>query len=166
MAQVIRRQQPKPTGLQLHQDETFFAWRFGSPSGRFVFYYHEDRGAATAYAVIRASANNQRGYIVDCAETQHGGLQAILQHVIDVRHFGIVSIYGFCGDGGLRQTLRRLGFRRHRVLRMLDRRLGSEMPVLIRPLPEDYTGDDFTIAGLDLRLVDNWRLKGVCSDGV
>ena len=40
----------------------------------------------------------------------------------------------------------------------------GELPLLIRPVAKEFTGDDFYIHGLDIGEIDNLEIKGICSD--
>jgi hypothetical protein len=120
----------------------------------------------TAYVVIGISPNNQRGYILDYAEKKGSVLQEILRDIIKAKHFNLLSIYNFSLDDTLRQALKGLGFKTHSLVRIIERELHGELPLLIRPVKESLMESDFFIEGIDLRKIKNWSLKPICSDAV
>jgi len=122
-----------------------------------------EESIATAYVVMGASANNQRGYILDCAEKEDRAIRKILRYVIRIKHFDLLSIYDFCLDDALMGTFKDLGFKTH-SLRIIERKLQGELPLLIRPVKEAFKESDFFIEGIDSRKIENWSLKPICSD--
>ena len=162
MAAVIAREPRADGRLRLCQDEAFFRWRFGSPRSKYVFYYWMRDGVADAYVVMGVSPNNRRGVILDCA----GGasLDDLLRHVAGARDFGVISIYHFCAEGRLLQTLSGLGFKAGGLLPLIERSARGEFPLLVRPAKPDGAEGSWTAGGLDVRNVDNWSFKGICSD--
>ena len=151
--------------IKLFQDEQFFNWRFQNPQRKYVFYYLLDGDRAVGYTVVGFSANNRRGFILDYAQTDDSAIETILGHAAGARHFDVISVYDFCLERKLANALGRLGFRHHNPIRLLERRLDGELPLLIRPIQETYANEDFFIEGLDSREIENWLLKPICSDG-
>ena len=150
--------------IELFQDEDFFRWRFGNRRSRYVFYYLMKSDVAVGYVVMGVSPNNQRGYILDYAETDGRAIREILSYVIRAKHFDLLSIYNFCLDGIFLPTLKGLGFKTNSLVRIIEKRLHGELPLLVRPVQETYAESDFFIAGIDTRKIENWSLKPICSD--
>jgi hypothetical protein len=110
------------------------------------------------------SPNNQRGYILDYAEEVGSAIGEILESAIKARHFNLLSIYDFCLDNTLMQTLKRQGFKTQSLVRIIEKKLNGELPLLIRPVKETFKESDFFIEGIDSRRIENWSLKPICSD--
>jgi len=166
MFSLVATQSPKGSMIRLYQDEDFFRWRFGNPSNKYVFYYFMEKELPTAYVVMGISPNNQRGYILDYAEKKDSAIQEIFRYIIKTKHFNLLSIYNFCLDDALREALKGLGFKTHSLVRIIERRLHGELPLLIRPVKEFLMENDFFIEGIDSRKIENWALKAICSDAV
>lgn len=47
---------------------------------------------------------------------------------------------------------------------MVESHICGETPVLLRPVQETYADEDLLIEGLDVRNIENWSLKPICSD--
>ena len=150
--------------IRLFQDDVFFRWRFCSPLNKYVFYHLMEEDNITAYVVMGVSPNNQRGYILDCAEKEDRAIGKILRYVIRARHFDLLSVYDFCLDDTLMRTFKDLGFKTHSLVRIIERTLHGELPLLIRPVKEPFEESDFFIEGIDSRKIENWSLKPICSD--
>jgi hypothetical protein len=66
----------------------------------------------------------------------------------------------------LKQVFKDLDFKTNSLVRILERQLHGELPLLIRPVKEDFEESDFFIEGIDYRRIENWSLKPICSDEV
>lgn len=166
MALLVAGQKSERPKIQLVQDEAFFHWRFNNPRGKYVFYYRMQDNAATAYVVIGVSPNNRRGYILDYIARDTRAIAEILCYVIQARHFDILSALRYCVDDTLWSMLHSLGFRMTSLVRLLERVRVGELPLLIRPVKERFSEEDFFVAGLDMRRLENWAFKPICSDAV
>jgi hypothetical protein len=165
MAVLVSEQSSRRDKIGLLQDERFFRWRFRNPQRNYAFYYSFAGDLLTGYVVIGLSRNNRRGFILDYAQISDDALRTILRQVIRAKRFDILSIYDFCLEQPLADTLKQLGFSRHGLVRAAERRLSGELPILIRPIRETYVEADLFIEGLDTRDINNWCLKPICSDG-
>ena len=110
------------------------------------------------------SPNNQRGYILDYAAKDDSAIREILAYIIRAKHFDILSIYDFGLDIASRPILQGLGFKSKSLLRMIEKRLYGEFPLLIRPVKKACAESDFFIDGIDVRKIENWSLMPICSD--
>ena len=164
MAAIIARREHAADRLGLCQDEAFFQWRFGSPLPKYAFYYLMKAGSAVAYVVMGVSPNNRRGYILDYADTDGSSLDELLRYVVDARDFDVISIYHFCAGGRLKQMLTRLSFKAGGLLPLIERKLRGVFPVMVRPAKCDGADGAWLVGGLDIRSIDNWAIKGICSD--
>lgn len=165
MSTVITRSQAKDKEkISLFQDEAFFRWRFANKRNRYVFYYHIKDNIATGYVVTGMLPGSQRGYILDYAENERGSLQKIFQYIINTKHFDILSTYNFSLNDELSATLNGLGFRTSGILQKIEKYLSGECPLFVRPIKNEFVEEDWFIEGLDVRDIDNWEIKGICSD--
>lgn len=166
MSTLVAAQIPKRNLIRLFQDEDFFRWRFGNPRNKYVFYYLMEGEFPEAYIVVGVSPNNRRGYILDYAEKKESGIREILQYVIKAKDFNLLSIYNFCLDNALTQVLEELNFNTFSLVKIIEKKLHGELPLLIRPVKEFFRESDFFIEGIDSRKIENWALKPICSDAV
>lgn len=166
MSSVVAAQTPASRRISPRQDEDYLQWRFRNPLGRYVFYYLLDGDQLTAYVAIGVAPNNLRGYLLDCAGVDATRTERILRELVARRHFQVLSVYHFCMDDTLSRLLAPLGFKRHSLFRLLERRVTGELPVMVRPVKEQYTDRDWVVNGLDVREAGNWAMKGICADDV
>lgn len=167
MASIIKAQGYLPEKLSLYQDQDFFEWRYRNPVCNYVFYYLMDGNTALGYVVIAIPSNKPGGAIVDYGESEDQVMQRILKFIIKSGNFIVLSIYIYGVDDKLKKVLSDLGFSINHPLRSLMKKSPSEqspLPLLIRPVKEIFTEDDFIIEGVDLHKIDNWCLKPICSD--
>jgi GNAT superfamily N-acetyltransferase len=152
--------------IRLLRDEMFFRWRFLNPFNTYRFYYLSQNSEITGYVVIGFSPNYQRGYVLDFADTDGKSVTYLLKHMIQNKHFDILSVYHFSFSEEERIRINDLGFRAKGFVRSLERRKTGELPVLIRPVRKGYTESDWKIEGIDVRRIENWRMTEICSDSV
>jgi hypothetical protein len=112
----------------------------------------------------RALAFTDYRELLTIPEVDGQAIREILRYIIKMKHFDILSIYSFCLDDAFQRTLGGLGFRKNSLVRVIERKLYGELPLLIRPVKETYTKSDFFIEGVDMRRIENWSLKPICSD--
>jgi hypothetical protein len=164
MAGVVSRQNNYNNRITLFQDEVFFKWRFQNKRNKYFFYYFKDNGIVKCYIVIRLSQNNRRGYICDYAADDDRYLETILNFIIKMKHLDILSIYNFSLTDNFSRILKNLRFRENSLIRVIEKRLNGEWPLLIRPVNKDFAESDLNIEGTDIRKAGNWEIKEICSD--
>jgi GNAT superfamily N-acetyltransferase len=178
--QVILSDRPKPAEMaticveeascnqriRLFKDETFFRWRFENPFKKYRFYYFRQNSGIKGYVIIGLSPNRQRGYILDFADVDGESVIGILRHMIQNRHYDMLSIYHFSVPEELRKKLENVGFKESGLARRLEHKKMGELPVLIRPVMKSYTEDDWEVEGIDIRKMKNWQMTEICSDSV
>jgi len=161
---LIEGQEVDSDKITLYQDEDFFRWRYANKHNKYVFLYRIKNEVVAGYIVLRASPNNRRGYIVDYAQQDESSIEKILKFIIKARCFDVLSIYHFSLNDNLKPKMRDLGFKSDSLFRAIERRIKGELPLLIRPVKHNYSDSDFFVEGLDLRKIENWQIKGICSD--
>lgn len=164
MASIAAACDARQRRIRLCRDRAFYAWRYSSPSSRYLFYYAMGDRGTLGFVVLGISPNHRRGYILDYAENEPGALAEIIAMIVSAKHFDVLSILGFGLDDAFAATLRRLRFRTGSVLRVIERARRGELPVLIRPVAESFSTEDFMLEGIDARDPDSWDLKPVASD--
>lgn len=132
---------------------------------KYVFYYYRQNNIITGYIVMRLAKHNRRGYIMDYAANDSKVIEKILTFIIKMKHFDIVSIYNYSLDDNLSQIFKNLRFKTNSLVRIIERKLQGEWPILVRPVKRNYAESDCFIEGLDIRRIESWAIKGICSDG-
>ncbi len=110
------------------------------------------------------SPNNRRGYILDYAENDGRVLDTIFRYVIKMNHFDIFSIYNFSLSDKLLHILKGLHFYTNGLTQKMEKYFNGEWPLLIRPVKKRFVENDWFIEGLDIRNIDGWEIKPICSD--
>jgi len=165
MSAVVAEQESKENKLVLVRDEDFFRWRFNNKRNKYVFYYHIKNDVVTGYVVIWIREKEWQGRILDYAENDGTAIETILRYAIKKNHFNALSIFRFSLDHHLERVLKGLGYRVNTLERLLNKKRHGEWPLLVRPVSQDFTENDWFIEGLDIRQVDSWDIKEICSDG-
>lgn len=78
-----------------------------------------------------------------------------------------LSVFSYGVDEDLRKVLTDLRFAAvHSWPTLLQRGSVEELtfPILIRPTARSFAESDFIIDGVDLRKIESWQLKPICSD--
>ena len=113
---------------------------------------------------MRVSPNNHRGFVVDWAADEEVSLRAMLDHAIRRRHFDFVSIYNINLNEPMRALLDELGFRADNWMRTIEKELNGEQQMYVRSSKPDPVEDDHFLGGLDIRRIENWGIREICSD--
>ena len=166
MCAVIGSQNRDGSRIILFQDEDFFRWRYNNKRNKYIFYYHRKDNAITGYVVIGVTPNNLRGYILDYSENDGKALDSIFRYVIKMRHFDIFSIFNFGVNDVLLKILKGLRFKTNSIVRKIERLINGEWPLLIRPAKKGFVENDWFVENLDIRNVESWEIKPICSDAV
>lgn len=165
MHAVISRQEYKDQRIILYQDEEFFSWRYNNKMYKYVFYYCRQDNITTGYIVLRITKNARRAYIVDYAANDSKTLRKMLKFIIKMKHFDILSIYHFSLEGNFVQIFNNLHFKTNGLIQIIERKSRGEWPLLVRPVKRNYAESDCFIEELDIRRIENWAIKAICSDG-
>ena len=167
MASIIEAQGHAKAVLRLHQDQAFFAWRYRNPVQKYVFYFLLDGDVVCGYVAVGISANNLGGEILDYGGRDDQALREILSYIDRNRHFMALSVFSYGIDDRLRKVLTDLRFSAVHSLQTFLKKGSTEklaFPILIRPTAKSFTEKEFMIDGIDLRNIDSWQLKPICSD--
>ncbi len=177
---IIVSQQPRPEEMQallekekirvnkvmLHQDQKFLRWRLSNKRNQYVFLYCIENKSLAGYLVIRISSNKLRGFIADYAGKDEASIEKLLKFIIKMKYFDVLSIYRFCLINNLEQKIEKLGFKSTSLFRVIERKTNGELPLMIRPVKQNFNDNDFFIDGLDLRKGENWYLKGMSYEDI
>lgn len=164
MAALARRQEAPAGSILLNRDEAFLAWRFANPQGKYVFYYLLREDTLLGYVAVGLSPDDRRGFLLDWAGAGPGMLAQITQVILRLRHLDVLSVYAFFLTTAERVELEKLGFSVEGLIPFLERRQKGRLPLLLRPVKETFSDDDYWIHGLDTRRIENWSLKPIGSD--
>ena len=165
MHNIILKQKYASKKIRLFQDEEYFLWRFNNKKIKYVFYFYKENGKISGYIVIRATANNRRGYIIDYAAEDSIKLEKLFKLAIKTNHFDIISIYNYSLTTGILNLLKKLNFKTNSIVQLIEKNVEGEWPLLVRPVQKKIIGTEFFVEGLDIRKIQNWSIKEICSDG-
>ncbi len=78
--------------------------------------------------------------------------------------FEEVKILNYSVDEYLWETLKSRKFKRWGLRRSLLKIAYGEWPLLVRPIKRECSEDDWFLGGLDIRNMENWKIKEICGD--
>jgi GNAT superfamily N-acetyltransferase len=166
MEVLIDRERVNADKIVLSQDENFLRWRFSNKWGQYIFLYYIKDKTVSGYVIMRLSQNKLRGFIVDYAGEKETYIESILKFIIKTKCFEVISIYSHCVTHEIEGIVQNLGFKKASLFRSLERKINGELPLLIRPVKQKFSDNDFWIEGLDLRKIENWHVKGICYNDI
>ena len=164
MAAIVSGQVYQDARIRLLEEESFFRWRFNNKKNKYLFYFCRKHDTIAGFVIIRVSKNSRRGYIIDSAPNDGKTVGKILRFITEKRHFDILSVYQFTPDQNYLKILKSINFKKNSLMRMIEKRVSGEWPLLVRPVLMEAKEKDWLIEGLDIRKIDNWEIKEVCSD--
>lgn len=150
--------------IALVQDREFFRWRFDNTRWKYAFYFYRRGGAILGYLVIRVSDDMEQGFIVDYEQEGEEPIGRILDHIAELEDFDELNILNVSVDEYFWETLKARKFKKWSLRRSLGKIVRGEWPLLVRPVKRDCSEDDWFLWGLDIRNIENWKIKGICGD--
>lgn len=168
MAAVTAAERHDTPAMRLMQDRAFFEWRYRNPVKRYLFYHLAGDDRDRGYLVVDVSPNGRSAQILDFGARDAGAVLELLAYACESGDFMALSVLSYCLDARLLRIVQDLGFVPVHAPRMLLRRGSVEelaLPVLIRPIAKSFGEDSFRVGALDLRRIEDWRLKPICADG-
>ena len=151
--------EPVSKQLSLVQDREFFEWRFkNSTRNIYLFCYYVKDGAIQDYIVFGTPDNYGKGIILDYTERNIEGFKILIEFAISNKFYDEIRMGGYGLTENVNQCLKDLGFK----YPIHTRR--AVVPLFIRTSAKDPTEDDWFIEGLDIRNIENWKIRGICSE--
>lgn len=169
MAKVVNKQGYPKNKLCLFQDHEFFKWRFKNHIHNYLFYYYMKDNVVNGYVVVSISSkNNQQAEIVDYSQSCDDAVKKILKYIIKTEHFVELLIFNYGITQELAPVFSELGFAEHWPIRKYVPKKNQDeetvLPILVRPINQVFSEQDFNIGGLNTQDFNNWRLKPICAD--
>lgn len=150
--------------VSLLKDRDFLAWRYESPRRRYLFCYYYERSELKGYMVLRMTGHPSAGIILDFEQAESGVLDELIGFASGHLKGHTLSIWDLNLEKEIRRSLRKRHFIRTGLVERVLGKAKAESCILIRPTKKDYDDRDFHVQGLDLRKVENWEFKEICSD--
>jgi hypothetical protein len=146
--------QPVTDKIVLRSDSEFFNWRYKSniPYKYLFYYYNND------YVVIGQLPKNDTAVILDYTENDIGSFEIILKRIRHTPPIMTLSIRTMNLSENVSSVLKKLKFKDNNIKNKLI------TPILVRPVAPNPTEEDWFLNGLDMRDINNWELKGICSE--
>ena len=150
-----QRMQPTVTDkISLLQDDEFFRWRYKSNVPHtYRFYYLNDD-----YVVIGQLPNSDIAHILDYTENNINDFETILRCVRHTPSVVTLSIRFMNISENVFNVLEKLKFKDNNIKNKFV------MPILVRPTAPNPAEEDWFLNGLDMRDINSWQLKGICSE--
>ena len=136
------------------RDESYFLWRYSREGGDIFFLYYRDGGQLKGYAVVKRLSRFQFSLEEYLAADQSLYIE-LLQTLSKILSISILRTWNLSQDD--RALLSKSNFfpEPAGLLKILGK---QRLPVLVRPVAKSVKEDDFIIADLDMRHINNWQL--------
>jgi hypothetical protein len=164
MSAVVAAAPCDPKRIVLLKDTEFFNWKYKNKRDNFHYYYYRDADAVRGYMVVRPFSRLRRGIIYDYAASEERILARLLQFIIQCRRYHVLMMLDVLPENGIREIVRRMKFTSSTMLGKIEKRINGEWPIFVRPIVARPREKDWFFRGLDIRRVQNWEIKEVCSD--
>lgn len=166
MAEIVVSMKGNEEKAQLLRDKKFYQWRYKNPQGRYKFVYFGSTANISAFVVLKIAERSRRVFILDYGFKEPFELQEILDHVLKSKSFDLVSIFHFSVDDSLFFIFKQLGFKNGGLFRYIESLKSEAIPVLVRPVKSNIQDQDWQIGKLDTRVIENWFIPAIASDGL
>ena len=165
MADLVLRQTCRSGKIYLDQDEDFFKWRFNNVRKQYVFYYYKENEEIKGYMVVRVTPGKKRGFIIDYVVPDESSAFKLVAFPIKNNQFNVLSISRYSVAGPMAGALMKLKFKSTNIIESVKKTIEGDWPLLVRPVRQNASEKDYYVDGIDIRMIDNWSLKEICSDG-
>ncbi len=146
--------QPATDKIVLRSDSEFFNWRYKSNLPyKYKFYYHNQD-----YITIGQLPKNDTAHILDYTENDISSFEILLKCIRYTPSIVTLSIRTMNLSENVSSVLKKLKFKDNNIKNKLI------TPILVRPVAPNPTEEDWFLNGLDMRDINNWELKGICSE--
>lgn len=151
----LRRMQPLTTNkITLKPSDKFLNWRYKSNlPNKYLFYYHNHD-----YVVIGQLEESDTVYVLDYTENDIDSFEIILKCIRHTPSVVTLAIRTMNLSENVSNVLKILKFKDNNIKNK------NLCPILVRPTKPDLIEDDWFLDGLDMRKINNWKLKGICSE--
>lgn len=151
--------EPISKQFSLVQDKKFFEWRFRNDTRNiYLFCYYVKDGVIQDYIVFGTPDHYGKGVILDYTEHNIGGFKRMIEFAISKKFYHKIQIGGYGLTESVNQCLKDLGFN------YTTHTHKAAVPLFIRTSAKDPTEKDWFIEGLDIRNIENWKIRGICSE--
>ena len=165
MSNVVNNPIQESHKIRLLQDETFFRWRFLSKRKKYIFFYYKKNDSIKGYLVVGIQPDNIRqGAILDYAENSKEALERILEYIIKSGRFETLAIQRFGLSHSFLQILEQLGLDKRVISQTKKWDKAEKLHLLVRPVKKSLSEKDWFLENFDIRDIDNWDIKPICSD--
>jgi hypothetical protein len=149
-----RMHQSSTDKIVLRSDSEFFNWRYKSNIPyKYLFYYHNDD-----YVVTGQLPKNDTAHILDYTENDISSFEILLKCIRHTPSIVTLSIRTMNLSENVSSVLKKLKFKDNNIKNKLI------TPILVRPTVPDPVEEDWFLNDLDMRDINNWQLKGICSE--
>jgi GNAT superfamily N-acetyltransferase len=167
MHNILISQKNPINKITLFEDLDFLKWRFLNIRRKYFFYYRFTNEKLDGYLIIENADNSTSGHIMDFAEKNEGTIIKLLEYVVKENHFDILSIWNINLNNKLSKILEDLHFSTNNLIGKIEKKFHSEfpaLPIMVRPIKKIVKEDDWFIQGIDIRDINNWQIRRICSD--
>ena len=146
--------QPTTDKIVLRPDSEFFNWRYKSNLPyKYKFYYHNQD-----YIIIGQLPKNDTAHILDYTENDISSFEILLKCIRHTPSIVTLSIRTMNLSENVSIVLKKLKFKDNNIKNK------NLCPILVRPVAPNPTEEDWFLNGLNMRDINNWELKGICSE--
>jgi hypothetical protein len=151
----LQRMRPSTTDkISLKSSDEFVKWRYKSNIPyNYLFYYHNHD-----YVVVGQLKKSDTVFILDYTENDIGSFETILKRIRHTPSVVTLSIRTVNLSEPVSDVLKKLRFKDNNIK---NKQL---CPILVRPTTPNPVEDDWFLNGLDMRDINNWKLRGICSE--
>jgi GNAT superfamily N-acetyltransferase len=160
----VYERQPAMSRCDMVRSEDYVHWRYSNPRAKYRFLFLMEGDAPTCYFALRVF--DHAAWVMDYAGiSEMEGLPSLLSIVTKSQPFVILSILDLPMPQSLKKSLRTQHFHAYERLEQIIRRRSPYFPILLRPVRADFREQDWFVDNRDMRLIENWNLTSISSDG-
>jgi GNAT superfamily N-acetyltransferase len=149
--------------IHLKKTTEYIEWRLAYPRAKYVCLYILTGNDIDAYIVLKIKSNH--AHIFDYGQKADGpGVPKLLAFLIKKAGLSSISFFDTTTPDELKPFLRKNHFQNFRCIDRIRHGRSYNIPIIIRPVVENYAEDDWRIGGVDTRDISNWHITEISFD--
>jgi hypothetical protein len=151
------------TKLTINKTPGFIEWKLSNSRSKYIYFYHFKESEVDAYLILSIQGSHM--HVIDYGEDEGSyGIQSIFNFIIDHTKSASISFLTASMPENFRSFLKTKHFYNFDRVEKKVKRKSYNLPILIRPVIDDYKENDWYISDIDIRKIDNWHITEICFD--
>jgi GNAT superfamily N-acetyltransferase len=163
ISRIDSRSAHRKSRLSQNKTPDYIKWKASDYRLKPAFFYHLKESRIDAYLIL--SLRGMSTYVLDFGEEEGSdGIKHIINYIIARCKFASISWLSTDIPQDLQSFLKTKFFGAYDYFEKIKKGRTFGLPIVIRPMVDNYKEDDWYIGDVDVRKADNWHISEICFD--